>query len=79
MKFPSTVPVLYLPFLYLSCLDVLKWLVEERKADFNETDGNGMTPALYSVARGDLEMLKWLVEGKKATLDGLSAVRMAAG
>lgn len=43
-------------------LRVIKYLIQDAKADLNQIDNQDFTPLLYSSQHGNFEALKYLVE-----------------
>jgi hypothetical protein len=64
-------------------LDVVKWLVDEKKLNADAKNGAGMTLAHWATVTGHLEVLKWLIEEKNADINateeaGMTMVKYAA-
>ena len=47
-------------------LDMVKCLVDKKKADFNIKDDDGRTPLHFAASKGYLEIVQYLIDKKKA-------------
>jgi len=47
-------------------LDVVKYLIDEKKADFNVKNNYGWTPLHLAAYSGNLDLVKYLIDDKKA-------------
>lgn len=46
-------------------LEIVKYLIDEKKADFNVKDNDGRTPLHLAASNGCLEIVKYLIDKKK--------------
>ncbi|MEY2393422.1 ankyrin repeat domain-containing protein [Wolbachia endosymbiont of Tettigetta isshikii] len=47
-------------------LDIVEYLVDKKKADFNIKDNDGRTPLHFAASNGRLEIVQYLIDKKKA-------------